>query len=240
MEIVINKKTYQLKNVNAPRKHFFATYILPNYNYQKNNFEEFLLEIQKELVKNHKINQSIEQIRYNFFRELSKNLNKSIWMFLDSEAKKEIGIESNLDVSKQEMIKFIEWVCEKIRKYAEYVGPQSNKSKGEDVEVIYSFLAKEYGWSLDEMKEMDELEVLKALEQAIELKKRDQADNINSAALAGAYAGGSKKAKTEIDKINRNLVRDKGIKNLIKNNPNLEIKNELSREQLQQLINRGN
>lgn len=240
MEIIINKKTYVLKNVNNSRRNFFATHILPSYNYQKENFDKFISDIQKELAEKHKINQSIEQVKFNFFKELSKNLNRSVWTFLKDEDKKEIGVESNLNIEKEELIKFIEWVCSKIKAYSDYVSGKSNDKTKEDSEAIYSFLSKSFGWTFDQIKEMDELELLKAVEQAIELKKREQVENINSAALAGAYAGGSKKAKTEIDKLNRNLSNKEGMKKLIRENPNLEMKNELTREQLKAIMESGN
>jgi hypothetical protein len=86
------------------------------------------------------------------------------------------------------------------------------------------------------MLEMDELQLLKALEEAIQLKKSEQIEQINSNALAGAYASGSKKAKNEIDKLNRKLSSDRNLKKLIKSNPKLEMKNELTREQLQKIM----
>lgn len=235
MELILNNKTYTLRNINSERRQFFVNHILPNY--QIENEDEFFSEIQKSLQTNHKIEKPLDQIKKDFFKQFGKILNQSIWMFLFPEDKKELGIVENINVSKDESVKFINWLCNFIKKYTSYVGSTSSKSKSEDIETILSFVSSIYGWTFDEMKEMDELELLKAVEQAIEIKKKNQIEQINSNALAGAYASGSKKAKTEIDKLNRNLNKENQIREIKKVNPEFKMKNELSRDQLEKLMN---
>ena len=184
MELVINEKTYTLKKLNAERRVFLLNYILPYYDI-KNKTDKDTLTF------------------YN-------NLKSAIWIFLKDEDKKEIGIIDNLEVDEKEYGNFINFFSQKITEYCNYVKLQSNQegTKTEKIESIYAYLSSIYGWTFDYIKEMDELELLKALKEAIKIQERKQVQDINKGALIGAFSSGSKKAKSEIDKINRKINLD--------------------------------
>lgn len=232
MELIINKKTYTLKNVNSARRQFFVDHVFPHYNSSNGNLDEFFLSVQKAAPE-----KTLENIRLDFFKNFAQVLDLAVWIFLTAEDKKQIGVIGNLDVKKEEFEKFINWVSAKITKYSEYVGSKSSSNKSEEVEPIFCFLAATYGWTFEQMKEMDELDLLRSVEEAINLKKKNQIEQINSNALAGAYASGSKKAKSEIDKLNRKVTTEHNFKNLKKTNPELKATTNFSREDLQKIMN---
>jgi len=66
--------------------------------------------------------------------------------------------------------------------------------------------------------------------------KKDNINNINSQALANAYASGSKKAKSQIDTLSRKLTTEINVKKLLKTNPNMEVSHEITREQMAKLM----
>ena len=236
MELIINKSTYTLKSVNSERRQLFVDKVLSNYNYQSASFEDFMIATKDVLEKDHNIKMSLPQVKINFFKQYGHNVLICIWSFLTPEDKKELKTIENLDISQDEIKKFIESVSAKIVEYVKFVKSNSASGSKEDLEVIYSYLSKAYGWTFDYIREMDELDLMKAIDQAIVLNKKENLDQINSQALAGAYAGGSKKAKSQIDKMNKSLVTELNIKQLKKTNPNLEMKNELTREQIQAIM----
>lgn len=240
MELVINKKTYVLRELNSSRRQFFVNYIFPFYNYSPEGLEKHFQEIQNHLSEKFKIKKSLDQVKKDFFKEFGQSLNLAIWIFLKDEDKKEIGIAQNLNVDKVEIEKLINWVSTKIKAYSEHVSGSKSVNKSEDIEAIYCYLAATYGWTFEQMKEMDELQLLKSIEEAIDINRRNQVDGINSMALATAYGSGSKRAKTEIDKINKKVKTDLQMKEFKKVNPTFEMKNELTREQLQKIMDKEN
>lgn len=236
MEIIINGATHTLKSVNPERRGFFVQKVLPHYNYKAKDFDKYIEEIQRNLEEKHGSKWTIKQITANFFKQYSKDVHKSLWSFLSSEDKKSLKKIENLDVSIDEIKKFIEYVSEKIRIYSNYMKQKHDDGVREDVHSVYSYLSRTYGWTLEEIKEMDELELMKAIENAVTINERENATNINSQALAGAYVGGNKQAKTQIDTINRKVTSKERLKQVKKANP--EMKSPLSREELTNIMNR--
>jgi hypothetical protein len=180
MEIIINNTTFTLKSVNAKRRAFFIENVLSFYNYQASNFEEYLLQSQKYLKENHKKDYSIEQLRHNFFKLYSENLHICIWNFLSAENKQSLKKIDNLDISANELKKFIEYVSLKIKEYSIYVKNTKSDGVPENLHTIYSYIARVYGWTFVQIEEMDELELLKALENAIKIMEKENVNNINT------------------------------------------------------------
>lgn len=236
MELFINNTTYTLRTLNAERRQLFVDKVLVNYNFQAKNFDEFAELVRIELEKTHNLKMTVVQVKNNFFKNHLKNIKDVIWEFLKAEDKKDIGKAENIEIEVEDAKKFIEFICEKIRIYADYVKVNNSRAEKEDIHTIYSYLSRTYGWTFEEIKEMDELELTKAIEQAVILNKKENVDQINSVALAGAYAGGNKKAKSQIDKINKSLTTEINVRKLKRTNPELKMKNELTREQIQKIM----
>lgn len=238
MEIIINNKTYTLRSVNSERRSQFIKEVLSIYDYNSSNFDDFILETQKQLKRNHNITMPLDKVRVNFFKQYSRILQNSIWSFLDPLDKKDIGVANNINVTKEESVKFIEYVCSKIKEYSSYVASNNSKSTSEDIHLIYSYLARENGWTLEYMKEMDELDLLKSLEKAIELKEKEDLANINSQALSSAYAAGNKSAKTQVESLNRKLKTKEKVKEMKKKGMSAD--NSLSRSQIESIMRAKN
>ena len=238
MELIINDSTYTLKSVNAERRIIFVEKVLSIYNYQSKNFESFLKETQKILKEKYKLDMSLEKVESNFFKNYSQSVHYSIWTFLTPEDKKQLKNINNLDISQNEIQKFIEYICNKIKEYSSYIKKNHKKTADEDIHSVYSYLSRAYGWTFDQIKEMDELELMKAIENAVDILEKENASNINSHALASAYGSGNKKAKTQIDSINRRL----SMKNKMKNANNVEPKDNttLSREDIKKIMEAEN
>jgi len=236
MELIINKATYTLKEMNAPRRQFFVDNVLSHYNYEAKDFDSFIKLIQDELLNKYQITKSILQVKQDFFKQFSLKLHLTIWQFLNPRDKKELKTADNLDIEQVELQKFIETNCAKIKEYSEYVKTIPSDGIVEDINAIYSYIASTYGWSLNDIKEMDELELLYCLEQAIILNKKKNIEDVNIQSLAGSYVSGSKKAKSQIDKMSSQLKNEILEKQLQKNNPTLQMKNELTKEQLRQIM----
>jgi len=120
MELVINNVTYTLREMNGKRRHSFVRDVLTNYNFQSENFSDFLIETQKKLKENHGLQMTVEQVQKSFFKEFDSKIMGSIWEFLNAEDKKEIGTIDKLEVDKEQIKKFIEFNCAKIKEYTEY------------------------------------------------------------------------------------------------------------------------
>lgn len=240
MDLIINGSTYTLKAVNFSRRKQFVDNVLSYYNYQSESFDSFIKETKEKLQENHNIKMTLPQVKSNFFKQYSKSVLDCIWHFLYPQDKKELKLVSNLDVPKEEITKFIENVSLKIREYSKYVKSSGADGKSEDINSIYAYIARIYGWTFDYMKDLDELTLLKAVEKAIEIQQKEYAQNINSQALAGAYAGGSKRAKTEIDKINNKIKTKVKMDNIKKINPDMKPSNQLSREDIKKMMEAKN
>lgn len=235
MEIIINKKTFVLKELNSQRRKFFSDFVLPFYNYQKSQLEIHLSEIKNQLEEKFKTKKTVEQIKKDFFKEFLNALNLSLWQFIKDEDKKYIGTIKDLDLTIENYKLFIDTICFKIEEYIKFIGNTKEDVKNTNVESIYAYISNFYGWTFDQIKEMDEIQLLKSIEEAITINKRKKLEDINTNALGSAFGSGSKKAKTQIDKLQREFKKDENIKELKRNNPNLKVKNELSIEQLKKL-----
>lgn len=233
MYIIINAKTYRLKELNAIRKNLFVEKILQNYNFNK-DFDAFVADAQKEIFEKYQIKVSLEKIKKDFFKEYDKAIHLVIWDFLKDEDKKEIGVWQNLNIEPEEKIKFIELVCAKIREYANLI--KSDNGVKTDIMTIYTYIAKTFGWHIEDIKEMDEITLLKVLEEAIDLNKKERAENVNLSALATAYAGGNKSAKSQIEKINREANK---VKIDYKKMELTQKAPDLSRDEIKRLMRNG-
>lgn len=233
MYIVINTKTYRLKELNAIRKNLFIEKILQNYNYNK-DFDAFALDVQNELKEKYQIEISLEKIKKDFFKEYDKAIYLVIWEFIKDEDKKEIGVWQNLNIEAEQKIKFIELICAKIKEYADLAN--SDNGVKTDIMTIYTYVAKTFGWHIEDIIEMDELTLLKVLEEAVDLNKKERAENVNLSALATAYAGGNKSAKSQIEKINREARR---VKIDYKKMELTQKAPDLSRDEIKRLMRNG-
>lgn len=232
MELIINNATYILKPVNFERRDLFVNLVLKNYNLECEDFDVFIEQVQKTLIKYHGIKLTKERVKINFFKEHEKSVLKCLWSFIQDHDKKDLRTLDNISVSSDQLVKFIEYVSSKIKEYCEYVTSINNDSVKQDIYSIISFVAKNYGWSFPEILEMDNLELYKAIENAISINKDEQLTEINTYALGSALAQGSKEARSQVQKMhNRKKVAD-----YEKTNPKLEVKNELSREELKKIL----
>ena len=193
MELILNDRTYVLKNVNSERRFWVLKNILS------------LLE--------GKVEGNIE-----FRLSLKKKVQEGIWLFLKPEDKKELGTVKDLKVKESTCLIFIQHVSEKIKQYCEYVKKESfgkrSNCQNEDLESIYAFLAKQNSWTKEYIREMDELDLLKSIKEAIKLKKRNVREKINHESLVAAFASGSKQAKRSIDKMNLDAQREEFYKKI--------------------------
>ena len=210
MEIVINKKTYILKPVNQYRRELFQKFVLPFYGLGS-------------LGKKEKAT-------------FSSNLLFILWEFIKDEDKRQIGTIEKVKIKQVQVNKFVDWVNNAIVEYNKYIQLKNQEEEGktEKIETVFAFLSRQYGWTFEYMQEMDELTLLKALNEACELANKERVDKINTGALIGAFSSGSKQAKRKIDEINREAkVKDK-IEAM--KNAKIEKKGEfLSEEELRNL-----
>ena len=179
-KVIINEKTYILKTVNRHRRELFVNCILPYYKLEKLSSEQN--------------------------KQLYDNCLASLWDFLKDEDKKDIGIRNHLKISDDELAKFVNYVCEKITEYSEYVklnNGREDKPVIESEEKILAFVAEKFGWTFEHMREMDELDLLKAVKEASDISKKENLNKINTEALVGAFSSGSKQAKRKIEELNR-------------------------------------
>ena len=222
MEILINNATYVLKNINAERRQRFCDTILQFYNRENPDLNAFIGQVREVLLKEHKKDYSHEKVKQLFFKQYGLALLTNIWHFLQDADKTALGKIDNMDISQDAQVKFFEWVCDHIKQYSALIKSIGNPSGNVNVPLIdiYSYLAREYGWELDKIKEMSELDIIMAVEKSIKFKREDVVTHVNSVALATAYASGSKSAKHEVDKLNSKLKNMK-INETIKNNPDL-------------------
>ena len=211
MEVVINKKTYVLKPINQYRRELFIKCVLPFYNNNEMSKEQYIA--------------------------FDKNVHFMLWEFIKNEDKKEIGIQSDVQIEVSEIAKVINWINKFIEEYCKYIKENSNGEENvatEKIETVFAFLSKQNGWTPQEMQEMDELVLLKALKEACDLSKKNNVNEIKIGALIGAFSSGSKHAKRVIDEMNREEKFKAKIKQM--KNQKVEKKGEfLTDEQLRNL-----
>ncbi len=237
MEIIINNVTFTLLPLNSIRRKAFVENILSNYNYEQPSFDAFMEETRKILEEKHKIIFSLDQVKKNFLKSFNQKIIDTIWLFIHKNDKIILKTKDNIVINSDQIVNFIENYSNKVKEYVSYVKNNSNnKEESEDIIVIYSYLSKCYGWTFEQIEEMDELQLLKAIEQAIISNKTDSVNQVNLQSLSGAFVSGNKKAKSQIDKMNRDLNIEVNMKKLLKVNPNLKAKTELTREQLQKIM----
>jgi hypothetical protein len=207
MYIIIDKKTYKLKPFNVERRQLFVSNILSNYN--GSSFDSQITSIQEEIKKVYGVQISKEKASKDFFKEFDKLIYTTVWCFLLDEDKKEIGIIENLKIEQEEKIKFIEHYSKKVKELTSLA-----ESGGEKVDqlTIHTFIAKHLGRSVEEVAEMDEIMVIKIIKEIADFLQQERIDNINSNALAVAYANGNKSAKTQINKLQSEIKRNKSYK----------------------------
>jgi hypothetical protein len=87
-------------------------------------------------------------------------------------------------------------------------------STTEKTEAIFAFMAKQYGWTFDYMREMDELELYKSLKEACNLSNKDNLNKVNIGALVGAFSSGSKQAKRKIDEMNSEAKLERKVEDM--------------------------
>ena len=229
-----------LKAVNASRSQFFYDNVLSLHSHQGEDFDKFVKETQKKLKEDHNQDLTTHQIKLDLFKKYNKGLNDSIWSFLSELDKRDIKLVKNLSIKKGDLEAFIKWLCAKLKEFADYAKSKSNKAVSEEIHVLHSFLARKYGWTYEYMQEMDQVELLKAIEQSVIQHKREAVDNINTSALAGAYVAGSKQAKSKIDSLNKDATSDYRNKMIEQSNPPSSPKKFLSRKQLQKIMETKN
>lgn len=196
MYIIIKGRTHRLKEFNAERRHLFAVNILSNYG--NGSFDNHIRRLQEEIEKVYKIKISAERAKRDFFKQFDILIYKTIWEFLKDEDKKEIGIIENLEVDELEKVKFIEFYSNKVKELTDLGGEVGEKV---DVLTVQTFVAKHLGRSIEEIAEMDEMLLVKLVEEIVNLLKQERIDQVNLQALAVAHAQGNKSAKNQIKKL---------------------------------------
>ena len=209
MEILLNKDIYcELKDFNSQRRQFFVENILSFFDPSiSKDFDNFIEQTKNLLKKDYGLDLTTEEVTSKVFKDFSDKVNAAIWSFLKTEDKRLIKKPENIEVTEEEAGRFINWGSEKIIEYTALVKKHSKESKKEDVANIYAYLARKFGWTFEHMREMDEIDLIKALERAIEQERREFAQSANSTALATAFVKGSKEAKAQLDKINKELSK---------------------------------
>lgn len=200
MEIIINNKTYILKSFNYIRRGHFINNVLSFYGDNLEKTQEF----------------------YNTYQH---HLLKCIWLFIKDEDKKDIGTLEKLEVSQEQQGNFVNYCNDKITKYAEYIQEQSTNGaeKVDSYENIFAYLSKNYGWTFDYINEMDEIDLSNAIKEAINLNKKELLKDVNIQSLTGAFSQGSKQAKKQIDKMNKENEREEMEKRQSKEPPKEQV-----------------
>lgn len=200
MELLINDTLCELKPVNTTRRLFFAQNVLSFFPPEGKTLEQHQQEIRDNLKEQGK---EVENFQEEFYKSFDDGVKGTLWHFLEKEDRKAFKSPTKLNLTKEETAKFINWVNTKIKQYSDYVSMSANEqgNKKAYIDEIKAFLAKTFGWTFEQMEEMDELKFFKALEQAIMLKQQEHYENINANALAASFGSGSKSAKVELNKI---------------------------------------
>lgn len=233
MEIEINDAFFDLKPMNSRRRTFFAENVLPFFPPENTSEAQHQKNIQAELVRTHQ--KTFSDFSFHFFKSFDDAIKLSMWMFLSVDAKNQIKSPEKIDCEKDQKTAFLNWCFSKITAYSKYVAnacASQGAGEKEQIEAIFAFLAKTYGWSFEEMREMDELDLFKSIEQAVLLKQQENLEKINAGALTAAYASGSKQAKSQIDNLNRRADLKRWISKERQINPGLKPKISLSVEEI--------
>lgn len=208
MYLIIEKKTYKLKEFNTNRRELFTKNILSNYSL--GSFQDHVQKIQDEIFKLYNVKISEEKAKKDFFKHFDSLIIQTIWEFLKDEDKKEIGVIENLLVHEIEKIKFIEFYCDKIKQLIK-LGQGGEKV---DQITVHTFVAKHLGRSIEEVIEMDEMLLIELIEEITYLIKQERIDNVNLQALATAHGNGNKSAKEQIKKLSNEVKREQTYKKM--------------------------
>lgn len=197
MELKINKITYTLKNLNAERRFFFVKKILSVHSKIHH----------KDTPEKEKSKLTIEQ---------AQSVVDLVWMFLHPQDKKELRDASLMKIEAIDYGNFLKILSKKLEDYSAYIKTQSpnQDDRPQDINQVYAFLAKEFSWTFEFIQEMDELELLKAINEAINLKKISGISQINNNALVAAFGAGSKSAKKAIDDMNKEVKREEMLEQM--------------------------
>ena len=219
MELKINRTTYTLKNLNADRRQFFVKNVLGLHN-------KIYSEDTPKKEKN------------NLIKEQAENVLKLVWMFIDPIDKKDLKDKHLMRIESEDYSYFLKRLNQKLEEYSNYLKTEApqEQSVSQDITEVYAFLSKQFGWTFDYMKEMDELELLKAIKQAIKIQKTDQLNRINNNALVAAFGAGSKKAKRAIDDINNEAKQEKRFEQM-QQSPAKRNMPLMSSDQLKEAVN---
>jgi len=219
MELKINKITYTLKNLNAERRAFYLKEVVS----------------QNSIIHNKDCSQ---EEKNNAVAKQAQSIIDLIWLFLYSDDKKELKDKSNLKMEVCDYVSFLKNLDEKIKAYSDYINSQPDEGGvASSVEEVYSFLSKQYGWTFDYIREMEELDLLKALNHAIKLHKKENVNNVNVGALTSAFGAGNKKAKKIIDDLNNEEKTNEKIELLKNSQPIKRNTPMMSAEELRRAVN---
>ena len=105
---------------------------------------------------------------------------------------------------------------------------------------MYAVLAKGYGWDLEKIKEMTEIEVYQAAHNLDRIEKKKTAEKLNEIAISTAAGFGSKEANQKIKKITNEIEseskREQFKETLAKGKPQVDVP-MLSKEHLNDIFN---
>jgi accessory colonization factor AcfC len=192
MELIINNIPYTLKKFNTERRAFYVQNILS----------------QNKIIYSNQSDQASKDIAA---KKQVESIIDLVWLFLNPQDKKELKNKSLLKIESDEYAKFLKNLNKKLQEYLEYLKSENSFNESnikQDVNEIYAFLSNQYGWTFDYIEEMDELEMLKAIKEAIKIRKQNELNKINRNALIAAFGAGSKKAKKAIDDLNREAKQE--------------------------------
>ena len=222
MELKINKTIYTLRNFNTERRVFFIQNVL-NLHYKIYSKETPQAE------------------KNNLIKNQAGSIQDLVWMFLFPQEKKELRDKSLMKIEVEDYTLFLKALNEKLKEYSDYVKAESHNEGGvkQDISEVYAFLSKEFSWTFEHIREMDELELLKAIKEAIRIKRTNRINQINNNVLVAAFSAGSKKAKRAIDDINNEVKQEQRIEQM-KQTPAKRNSPLMTDEELRRAVNGRN
>ncbi len=197
MELMINKTTFTLKNFNSERRVFFIKNIL-------NLHPKIHSKETPQAEKN------------NLMKKQAESILDLVWMFIFPQEKKELKDKSLMKIEVEDYTLFLKTLEQKLKEYSDYIKAETPNEAGvkQDINEVYAFLSKEFSWTFEHIREMDELELFKAIKEAVRLKKVNQVNQISSNALVASFGAGSKAAGRAINNMKKEVKQDQTLEQM--------------------------
>ncbi len=218
MELKINKITHTLKNFNSERRVFYIKNVLSH---------------------NEAISKADKKEKNKIIALQASSILDLVWMFIYPQDKKELKDKSLMKITVEDYIYFLKELNQKLIDYSNYLKHESPTQDGvkQDINQVYAFLANQLGWTFEHMREMDELELVKAIKEVVRIKKASQRDLINSNVISGLVVQGDKGAQRYRKDMNREAERDERFEDMKQGTPQKRNVKMLSPEELRRAVN---